>query len=198
MERFVIWRDWNGPRTEAALVELGETGVRATGTQIGADPIPYRLDYALDAGDGWITRGLRVEARGDGWSRRLRLGRDADGSWKADGEADGEIELPEPGGSLAGLERALDCDLGYSPLTNLMPVRRERLDERPGARDFVMAWVRVPALSVHASAQRYEHVTADADGATVRFLDRGLFDGFVAEYDLDGLVRTYPELARRL
>ena len=63
-----------------------------------------------------------------------------------------------------------------------------------------MAWISVPDLGVVASAQRYEHVRADAEGSVVRFLDRGLFPGFEAELHLDGsgLVRVYPGLAERV
>jgi uncharacterized protein len=200
VERFVIWRDWDGPRTEATRIELGSTGIRANGVQLGADPVPYRLDYQLDAFDGWVTRSLKLEANGNGWARRLALTHSKDGTWQAEAEAHGSIDLPDPGGALEGLDGALDCDLGYSPLTNMMPVRRERLNEYPGAQDFVMAWVSVPGLTVHASAQRYEHVRVDAHGSVVRFKDRGLFEGFTAElaYDPEGIVRVYPELARRI
>jgi hypothetical protein len=100
----------------------------------------------------------------------------------------------------ATLGGALDCDLGFSPLTNLMPVRRHGLHEHDGAADFVMAWVSVPDLEVFASAQRYEHVRREGSKAVVRFVDRGRFAGFTAdlELDADGLVLTYPDLARRV
>jgi uncharacterized protein len=197
---FLIWRDWDGPRVEAARVELCSSGLRADGVQIGVDPLPYRLDYSLDASDRWITAELELQAVGDGWSRRLMLRRSADGAWRAQVDAEGAARLPDPGGSLDGLGEALDCDIGFSPLTNAMPVAREDLARGPGAADFVMAWVAVPALTVEASPQRYEHVRLEADGAIVRYVDRGLFEGFTAEleYDRDGFVRVYPELARRV
>ena len=75
-----------------------------------------------------------------------------------------------------------------------MPVRRRGLHERPGSEDFVMAWVSVPDLRVHASPQRYEHVRP----GVVRFLS---LDGdFTAdlELDADGLVVRYPRLAQRV
>jgi len=51
-----------------------------------------------------------------------------------------------------------------------------------------------------SSAQRYEHVRRTAHGSVVRYVDRGLFDGFEAELELDadGLVVRYPELAMRV
>ena len=135
--------------------------------QLGVEPEPYRLDYLLDVPDGWITRRLEVEASGAGWRRSLTLEHDGAGRWTADGER------------LADVDGALDCDLAFSPLTNLMPVRRSGLHERAGSEDFVMAWVSVPDLRVHASPQRYEHVRP----GVVRYVS---LDGdFTAELELD-------------
>ena len=196
MRRLVVWEGIGEWRAEAAEVELDEAGICATGTQLGVDPLPYRLDYTLEAREEFVTSRLQVEAIGEGWSRRLHLMHDGAGRWTCDADGDGDVDLPPPGGDPAALEGALDCDLGFSPLTNLMPVRRHGLLEQEGARDFLMAWVAVPALRVIPYAQRYEHVRP----GVVRFVDRGLSAGFEAEleYDEDGLVRVYPELARRV
>ena len=185
---------------EACDVELADDGLRAAGVQLGADPIPYRLDYRLDAARGWITRTLDLESSGDGWRRTLVLSRGTDGRWAATATTQGEAEPPTPGGPLDGLDAALDCDLMRSPLTNLMPIRRRRLDREAGELDLIAAWVSVPDLAVYSYPQRYEHVSADRRGSVVRFVDRGPASEFVAELrlDADGLVVDYPELARRL
>jgi hypothetical protein len=196
MRRLVVWEGIDDWRAEVAEVELTDDGVCATGTQLGVDPMPYRLDYTLEAREQFITTRLQVEVTGEGWSRRLHLMHDGAGRWTCDAGADGKVDLPPPGGDARALAGALDCDLGLSPLTNLMPVRRHRLNELAGACDLVMAWVFVPALEVVPYGQRYEHVRRDV----VRFVDRGLSPGFEAELELDadGLVRLYPELARRV
>jgi len=141
-----------------------------------------------------------VEASGEGWKRRLNLSRGEGGDWRCESEASGTPDLPPPGGDGAALRGALDVDLGLSPLTNLMPVRRAGLREGPGATDLLAAWISVPDLGLHASRQRYEHVRRTPDGAVVRFLDLGLYAGFTSELEVDddGLVRLYPELARRV
>ena len=199
MERLLIWSGVEEWLAEAAELDLREGGVMARGTQLGLDPVPYRLDYRLDASEGWVTRSLEVEAAGEGWRRRLALARDEDGTWRCEVAAEGAGDLPAPGGRLAGLEDALDCDLGLSPLTNLMPVRRAGLQRGPGALDIVAAWISSPDLSLHVSAQRYEHLGRDGGGAVVRYADRGAHDGFIADLvlDADGLVLEYPGLARR-
>jgi uncharacterized protein len=214
MERALIWtgegEDKDGDfHVEYSTVEFGESGLRASGTQLGAVPIPYQLHYRLDAtGEGFVTRSLYVEATGAGWGRRLRLERDPAGEWAAEvgGEGspqlpDGAEELPAPGGDPDALDGALDCDLGLSPLTNAMPVHRHGLDREAGSVEFVMAWVSVPDLAVHASHQRYEHVRRDDDSGVVRFEElEGDAVTFTSdlEFASDGLVRVYPKLARRV
>jgi hypothetical protein len=198
--RLVIWRGLDAWRTEVSSVRVGEHGLEAAGTQIGVDPLPYRLDYRLDASDGFVTRRLEIEAEGSRWRRRLDLRHDGKGSWTCKATASGKVSLPDPGGPVAPLQGALDCDLGLSPQTNTMPIRRSGLHRRPGSADFLMAWVSVPDLAVLASPQRYEHVRNDADGSVVRYVDRGLFPGFEAEVQVDrrALVVVYPGLARQV
>jgi hypothetical protein len=182
MRRVLAWRGLEEWLAELAQVDLAPGGAQATGVQLGAEPEPYRLDYQLDVPADWVTRRLDVEAAGAGWRRRLVLEHDGAGTWTRDGEP------------IAELDGAFDCDLAFSPLTNLMPVRRHGLHERAGSCDFVMAWVSVPDLRVHAAPQRYEHLRP----GRVRFAS---LDGdFTAELELDpeGLVVRYPRLAERV
>lgn len=185
-------------RWEACTVDLGADRLTARGTQAGQDPLPYRADYELETDAGWRTRRLHVRSEGEGWSRTLTLTSDGAGRWACrTGEA-GDVDLPPPGldpGTVAG---ALDCDLAFSPLTNTMPVLRHDLHRRPGAHDLLMAWVRLPGLSVHPSEQRYEHVEADSDGAVVRYGGRHRDFVGLLRFDRDGLVVHYPELAERV
>jgi hypothetical protein len=200
MDRIVHWRGTDEWRAEVAQVSFLEDGLRARGVQLGVDPLPYRLDYTLDAPESFVTRRLRLEASGAGWGRTLLLERDPAGAWSCETTERGEASLGPPGGPTDDLEEALDCDLGFSPLTNLMPVRRAGLDGAPGAEDFLMAWVSVPDLELFADAQRYEHVSVEESGSVVRFVDRGRFEGFTAELrlDRDGLAARYPGLAQRV
>jgi len=191
--RAVAWRGLVEWLAEHAVLELAPGTVRATGVQLGAEPLPYRLDYRLDAGDGWATRSLELQARGAGWYRHLSLRRDPQGTWSFEAGGDGEEgTLGDAGGDPGTVRDALDCDLGFSPLTNLMPVRRHALHEERGAEDFVMALVSVPDLRFAPSAQRYEHVRP----GVVRFVSGDFATELVL--DGDGLVRVYLDLAERV
>jgi hypothetical protein len=181
----VVWAGIDDWRAEEARVALTAAGVRAEGTQIGVDPALYRLTYALDAADGWVTRRLAVRlADASGAERSVLLEHDGAGAWRVDGE------------DVAALDGALDCDLGFSPLTNLMPLRRHGLHERAGDVELLMAWVDVPSLAVIPYRQRYTHVAR----RRVRFASIDLHEGFTAELevDADGLIVHYPQLARRV
>jgi hypothetical protein len=176
--RLLVWRGLEEWLAETCEVTLEDDRLHAVGTQLGAAPSPYRLDYELTTTAGWITERLAVTVRRAEGERGLDLRRAEDGSWTADGE-------PQP-----HLRGALDCDLAYSPLTNFMPARRLRAEPA----DHVMAWVSVPDLGVLRSDQRYEPI----DARRVRYV--GLEDGFTAELELDddGLVVRYPRLAERV
>lgn len=179
-------------------MDFAESSLVATGTQLGTEPVPYRLDYELRTGPSFVTEILNVEVTAERWARRLRLLRRPDGTWDCDAGQHGDPALPPAGGDVTAVAGARDCDLAWSPLTNLMPIRRHRLHQRPGGADLLMAWVSVPDLALHASEQRYEHVRRGAEHSIVRFRARD--PEFVADLvvDGDGIVTLYPDLARRL
>jgi hypothetical protein len=166
---------------EFAEATLTPRTLTAVGVAVAVEPFPYRLDYSLETGSEFVTSKLFVEVTGEE-PRTLDLRCSPEGVWSAEG-----TELP-------GLGGALDCDLGLCPLTNTMPVLRHDLLDGSGTADFVMAWVSVPDLAVHAAPQRY---TALGD-RVVRF--ESLDSPFTANltFDADGLVVDYPRLARRL
>ena len=197
-ERLLVWRGVDSFRAEVAHVRVEDTRLTASGTQLGVEPTGYRLDYQLETGDEYVTSTLDARASGVGWERRLLLRRRADGDWECEAQASGDFELPDPGGEAREVRGALDCDIGFSPLTNTMPVLRHRLHEGGDGADFTMAWVSVPDLSLHRSEQRYEHVRRSPHEAVVRYIGRD--HSFVGELllDRDGFVERYPGLAERI
>jgi hypothetical protein len=195
--RFLVWTGVEEWLAETAAVDLDEDGLRAVGTQLGADPAPFRLDYRLEAPGGFVTRELELTATAEGWRRRLLLRHDGSGGWDAQVEDDGEVPGGPWAGELPDLSGALDIDIQSSPLTNTMPIRREGFQES-GSGEFVMAFVLAPTLRVKASRQGYEHLRRAGRGSVVRYLS---LDGdFRADLELDedGLLESYPRLARRV
>jgi hypothetical protein len=196
LKRSVAWVKQEPFGVEFAEADLTERRLKVIGVTIGADPMPYRLDYQLETRSKYITERLLAVARGEGWTRTLELLRDKYGAWEATASAQGESVLLPPGGDMNLLKDALDCDLAFSPLTNTMPVLRHGLLEGGGPVDLTVAWVSVPDLGVHPGHQRYSFLRREGDHAVVRFESPNFTADVV--FDSDGLVVDHPGIGRRL
>lgn len=107
--------------------------------------------------------------------------------------AGGVLRLEVVGGAARVVEPA-DADfvdLGFSPLTNTLPILRDNLHRGGEPRDYVMALVDVPSLEMERSEQRYEPFAP----GLVRFRSHE----FTAMLEVDdaGFVVRYPGLAAR-
>src|SRR5262245_8476528 len=194
---FLVWTGVEEWLTEAAAVEVSDDGLRAIGTQIGADPAPFRVDYRLEAPRRFVTRELDLTTTTEGWRRHLLLRHDGSGGWRGQVWDDGQVPGGPWDGELPDLSDALDIDIQNSPLTNTMPILREGFREG-GAGELTMAFVLTPSLRVEASRQGYQHLRRTGSGAVVRYLS--LESDFRADLELDdqGLLVFYPRLARRV
>jgi uncharacterized protein len=180
--RLLVWHGLDAWRAETARVRIEGDRLAARGTQIGVEPEPYELRYELTTAARFVTDTLVLTASGGDWDRRLELVRHADGSWTANAEPVGEVE------------GALDCDIANCPLTNTMPVLRDALLNGGEPRDYEMAWIAVPELTVHRSLQRYEPI----ERGRVRYVSRDSDFSSELEYDEAGFVLRYPQLGERL
>lgn len=190
----LTWEVVDNQGYETAWVTVAEGALTARGRAVGISPEPYWITYELRTGDAFVTRELTVVAESAEGVRTLALRRDDDGRWSVDG-------APRP-----DLDGALDCDLGLCPLTNTMPVLRHGLHRPDGAegtgptqapdveREFRMAWVSVPDLTVSPSAQTYARLETTEDGGALLRYASGDFRRDI-EVDGDGFVVDYPDLA---
>lgn len=202
LPKSLFWARADVPGAEYAGYD-DRRGLYARGTAIAVDPIPYTCRYELTTDDGWASTRLEVSCEGAGWLRTLRLERAA-GRWRATTGEQGDLDAAlraagKPPAGLPGteeparLEPALDVDLGGSPLTNTLPLRRlGLLDANPDTtRTVTVAWVLLPGLVVVPSEQSYTVL----GGRRVRFAT-GTFKADL-ELDADGFVTRYPGLATR-
>jgi hypothetical protein len=193
---FIVWTGVEEWLTESAAIDLTGGGLSATGMQLGAEPVPFRVDYRLQTPE-FVTREIELTATGEGWRRHLILRHDGSGTWDTEVSDEGDVPGGPWDGSLPDLSEALDIDLENSPLTNTMPILRHGF-QREGSGDFLMAFITTPSLRVEASPQRYEHLRTTDSGSIVRYISR---DGdFTADLELDsnGLLIRYPGLASRV
>jgi len=82
---------------------------------------------------------------------------------------------------------AIDIDLGWSPSTNTLPIKRLKLEIGQSSGEFVAAWVRFPELTLQPLSQEYLRL-ADRQ---YRYSSRG--GAFVANLtvDDDDLIMEY-------
>ncbi len=150
MRRY-LWAKDDPPGMEYAEVDIDTGGMVATSTAFGTAPVPYRLDLDLIVGADWITCRLAVTASGDSWTRSLVLERDGAAGWTGTANGSGmmpaSVDASVPTETVGPAEipsDVLDVDVQYSPLTNVMPIRRLGLDRAGASGTFVMAWVSAP------------------------------------------------------
>ena len=195
--RAVAWVKDSPFGIEFAEIAIAAAHMDARGVAVGTGPLPHRLDYELETRADFVTARLRVISRGEGWRRELDLRRSPDGVWSIAASARGHPDLPAPGGDATRLGDAIDCDLGLSPVTNMLPILRRGLLDGGGPVELTVAWVAVPELAVHVDAQRYRHLRSEDDRHVVRF--EAVDGSFAADitFDADAVVVDYPGIARR-
>src|SRR3954451_1891091 len=204
MRRYVWMKD-DPPGMEQAELAIGPTGLVARSTALGSVPVPYRLDLELTTGSDWVTRRLSLTALGDGWTRTLTLERNELGGWRGAGTPDGSAPPTVDDSSPADIvepasvpTHVLDVDVQWSPVTNLMPVRRLGLNRVASAGTFTMAWVSVPSLAMQLDVQHYTLLGVDDGDVCARFETGDGFFTAVIRCDSNGVALEYPGIARRL
>lgn len=170
----IRWRRVDVPGHEEACVERTITGWFLTGElEVDEGGMAARLSYAIACDPEWRTRSAVIEGLADGSPLRVELAADGWGNWTWDG-----TPLPVVGG-------ALDLDLGFTPATNMLPIRRLALDVGESA-PVRSAWLRFPELRIEPLGQTYTR----EDELTFRY--RAMIDGepFVARLDTDAFGRV--------
>jgi hypothetical protein len=175
----IVWQRLDVPGSEWCEVERTPDGTRISGVvTVPDDGRPYRVDYVLSLDPEGRTRQVEVDAVGPTESAvSVRLTADGKGSWRSGIGL--VVESPA----------AIDADLGFSPITNSLPIWR--LGLRAGeTREIEVAWVLFPSLEVVHGRQSYERL------GELTYVYRS--SGFEAQIEVfaDGLVREYRGLWR--
>ena len=178
--REVIWRRLPSPGLEHCTLRAVADGAwQLEGVAVAAlDTLPVDVRYTISGTAAWQTRAVAVELRTGAVTRALHLRVDDQQRWWNESEG---------GGELVALRGCHDVDLGISPSTNTLPIRRLGLAVGASA-DLDAGWVRFPELAVEPLAQRYTRIGDRA----YRYESRG--SSFRADLSVDeeGLVVAYP------
>jgi hypothetical protein len=173
------WRRTDITGHEEARVVQVDSGWKLSGAlEVVESSVRATLRYEIGCDPNWRTRFALIEGT-VGQPVRFELVVGPQGQWICN-----EALVP----ALAG---AIDVDLGFTPMTNTLPIRRLALEigERAPVRS---AWLRFPELRFEALEQTYLRV------ADHRFRYDALVDGtpFTAALDTDdyGRVLRYEGL----
>ena len=177
--RRVAWRRSDEVETdEHCTLSRRDSGLSLVGTVLGSEGgAPVRVEYRVLTDPAGFTTAVHVRDLRGFEQRTLTLNRDPKGSWTIDGQ------------SARALKGCSDVDLGCSPSTNTLPIRRLGLGIG-SAKTIQAAWIRFPALTVEKAAQTYTRL----DEFTYRYAS-GTFEAELTVDD-DGLVAQYAEWRR--
>jgi hypothetical protein len=168
------WSGWDGAGHELLTLGYETGGWTADGVVQGAD-----VHYVVRCDEQWRIRQFllfRDQEEPDLW-----LGVNPAGQW-------GEVN----GAHRPDLDGCIDLDLGCTPFTNTLPIKRLLLEVGDSA-ELLVARVDHETLAVTPERQRYTRTGERA----YRYWDESGFEADL-EVDADDLVQDYPGLFRRL
>ena len=182
IQHALMWQQINEPGSEYCYLRYREPDYFLHGTVITIfDKQPTLVDYQIHCDKAWCTHYVQIQMQSGQDHQTLALTRDDQGIWHKNGLSQDRFE------------RCVDVDLGITPATNTLPIRRLGLAVGETA-EVDAAWVRFPQLSVEVLTQRYTHLSENR----YRYESRG--GTFVTEFEVDswGMVLTYPNLWARV
>jgi len=170
-----VWASSKPPGVERCTVSQ-----RSSGWELEGDLVrkfksgPAAISYRIETDRKWRTKEVELEQVLRGGRRSLRMEVKAR-KWYVRGKENRR---------LAG---CVDVDVGASPVTNTLPIRRAK--PRLGSKlELEVAWVRFPDLNVVPLRQSYERI------GERQYIYRSA-SGFMSEIEVDdfGLVRRYGD-----
>ena len=177
-EAFILWRRLDTPGHDACRLDRGTTGWRLQGAAVFQhEGVAASLAYHVACDLAWRTQRATIQ----GWLGGITVGytvqRTDNGAWTVNGA---EARAPSD---------CIDLDLGFTPATNLLPIRRLAL-EMGQAADAPAAWLDVAAGTLALLPQRYERRTE----ATYWYESPSTGYTGLLEVAPSGFVQQYPQL----
>ncbi len=180
LHRVIRWAPIDEPGLEHLEVRETPYGIVAQSAIVGTfEGTAYGARYEVTLAPDWTFRHLVLE-RTDG--KVLILKHDGKGKWER-----------ASGDDLPAFDGCIDIDIGATPFTNTLPIRRVGL-ERNKPQRFRMVWIPLDTLVPYVDEQIYTRL----DDTRVRYQAAdGSFEATIT-IDEDGFVIDYPGLFRRI
>jgi len=109
---------------------------------------PCHIEYSVVVDRQWRPLYVAASIETPSLRREIELRTPRTGGWELDGAGASHLDACD------------DVDLGWSPATNTIPIRRLDLDVSESAT-ITAAWIRFPELDVVANEQRYTRLAID-------------------------------------
>lgn len=171
----IVWRNTQTPGTDYCTLRTHPSGSNLNGAVVTVlESLPYLIHYEVRCDRTGQTKEVTVKAQSGEIARRLHLEVDDERRWWRDSR---EVSV---------LKGCVDVDLGITPATNTLPIRRLNLSVGEN-QEVRAAWVRFPHLSIEPLSQRYTRL----DERHYRYKSETGFE-VVLEADKTGLVTSYP------
>ncbi len=176
----VLWERLDTPGHDACVLEEDGGGWKLHGCAVfRSEHGPSRLTYCVQCSSAW--QALRGEVHGWLGTQQVNwdLVRSATGGWAVNGQLADH------------LEGRLDLDLGFTPATNVIPLRRLALAEGQAAQA-PAAWFDASAGTLAPLPQRYERRASSSyyyEAHTVPYVA-------LLEVAPSGFILQYPGLWR--
>lgn len=175
----ILWRRLDTPGHDVCRLEHDGESWQLDGAAVFRhdDGRPAQLHYRVRCDKAWHAQWGTVRGWLGGEAIDLSIVRDAHGGWKLNDAA-----VPDLG-------HCTDLDLGFTPASNLLPLRRLHLGQGEAA-DAPAAWVDLNGGGLSELPQRYERRgEADYWYAAPRFDYQAMLS-----VTPEGFVRRYPKL----
>ena len=178
LEHTILWRRLDCPGHDSCCLHKSSDSWQLSGTAIFLfEQKPCLLSYEVNTDSNWKTCAASISGYVGKSIIALTIARTANQYWSIN-----DIELQEAAD-------CIDLDLGFTPATNLITIRR--LSLAIGARSQApAAWLDFPDLTLKQLEQHYCRLSHDRYEYTAP--DAGYAD--VLEVDDYGAIARYPQL----
>jgi hypothetical protein len=138
---------------------------------------PCKLDYEVVCDTFWYTCSVKI----NGWVGKEEI--------QIEIRVDPLFRWTFNGVLCDGVTGCVDIDLSFSPVTNMLPIKRLKLSDGQ-SREVTAAWLRFPELDLVPLDQNYKRINAG------KYRYEAIEDHFITELTLDdtGFVTDYPDL----
>ena len=173
----ILWRRLDHPGLEwCQLLQTQKEKSLGGVALFEYDRLPCRMEYLIKCGSTWTAAAVEVHGQIGKRSISIQLKVDSKGRWMRNGKV------------VPSVDGCVDVDLGFSPSTNLLPIRRIGL--RPGQEASVTAaWVEFPSLLLRPLPQLYRRI----DQESMHYESAGGVFKRKLSINRQGFVTRYPD-----